>query len=133
MGVVWGIAHLGNDQCIPFAYSAHPRTPRLRMTCLVFSAMPRPPSFAPAAAAAFVVAVMAARLSGLTEPTTAERRMYQNVVTVTMAFFVAFVFGSPLLSVVLALIMPLLIFAGYIQVCTCSTRVGVWCACFACL
>eukprot|EP00752_Nemacystus_decipiens_P001377 g1364.t1 len=43
-------------------------------------------------------------------------RMYQNVVTVAMAFFVAFVFGSPLLSVVLALIMPLLIFAGYIQI-----------------
>eukprot|EP00903_Cladosiphon_okamuranus_P019102 g17578.t1 len=43
-------------------------------------------------------------------------RLYQNVVTVAMAFFVAFVFGSPLLSVVLALIMPLLIFAGYIQI-----------------
>lgn len=42
--------------------------------------------------------------------------MYQNVITVSSAFFIAFVFGSPLLSVVLAGIMPLLILAGFIQV-----------------
>lgn len=62
-----------------------------------------------------------------------ERRMYQNVVTVTMAFFVAFVFGSPLLSLVLALIMPLLIFAGYIQVFCCSIIGVSVVACVVCV
>ncbi|CAM9790931.1 unnamed protein product [Ectocarpus sp. 12 AP-2014] len=43
-------------------------------------------------------------------------RMYQNLITITTAFLVAFVFGSLVLSLVLAFIMPLLIFAGFIQV-----------------
>ncbi|CAN0230516.1 unnamed protein product [Ascophyllum nodosum] len=43
-------------------------------------------------------------------------RMYQNAITITSAFLIAFVFGSPLLSVVLAAIMPVLILAGYLQI-----------------
>ncbi|CAM9316144.1 unnamed protein product, partial [Ectocarpus sp. 13 AM-2016] len=43
-------------------------------------------------------------------------RMYQNLITITTAFLVAFIFGSLVLSLVLAFIMPLLIFAGFIQV-----------------
>ncbi|CAM9155268.1 unnamed protein product [Pylaiella littoralis] len=43
-------------------------------------------------------------------------RMYQNVVTITAALLVAFKYGSPLLSVVLSFIMPLLIFAGFLQI-----------------
>ncbi|CAN0057065.1 unnamed protein product [Ectocarpus fasciculatus] len=42
--------------------------------------------------------------------------MYQNLITITTAFLVAFIFGSLVLSLVLAFIMPLLIFAGFIQV-----------------
>lgn len=43
-------------------------------------------------------------------------RLYQNVISITAAFVISFVFGSPLLSAVLAGIMPLLVFAGTIQV-----------------
>lgn len=48
-------------------------------------------------------------------------RMYQNAINIIAAFVISFVFGSPLLSLVMAGIMPLLIFAGMIQVCTFRT------------
>lgn len=104
----------------PFVYSAHPRIPRLEMTsCLVLLPILADTPLLTAASSVRCCRCPGGAVSGVTswnQQTRNERRMYQNVVTVTMAFFVAFVFGSPLLSVVLALIMPLLIFAGYIQV-----------------